>query len=274
MLCRTKGMNDYFKSPYEGACVILTCGLGNRLNVINSFGKYNINYYWNIDSSCGADFTDLFEKNNFVTFKNQLSSNTYLFSSENKKNWYSGVLYRLSEKPNIKIVSDKLLHLNDNVNMILCTPLINTYDFSFYGLLKPSKSVNNLLKTFFKSSSPILGLHVRYSDNVTSKLLKSADSIISDIVTQSKLYPNHNIFIASDNNSIKNKVIKLFPTRILYQNININQNSHSSMVQERSTKQGMIESVADLFALSKCDILWGNDKLSTFFIAANHIKNS
>ena len=256
--------------------VIPMCGIGNRLQVINKAMEFkNVKYIWIKYFACNCEWEDLFSEPK-INFTKNLPKDTNFFI-------YNKNTHKIIDRF-IKLLPYKIENLEDrkiykfknekNITIIDCS--YNSTKNNIYKLLRPSQKVEDKINTFFpKTSNKILGVHFRFSDNVKGNTKKKFKNNYIPILFKIKKHKDFDLFIASDNVEFKEKIKKDLPDRNIYtQNINITTNTPGQMIKERDSVEGMVESIADMFALARCNKLLGNSTNSTFFQTAKKIHDS
>jgi hypothetical protein len=270
-------INHFTQEKDNKIILVPLCGLGNRIKVINSIyplkNKYNIKYYWYTNISCNCEWDDVFSapKLDFVS-KEQLSQVPVVSISSEK--WINNISQEIGVPITKTTGGNVTPPIKTPIGIVACTETVKSINTDFYKLLKPSTKVKSKLNDFFpQSGSNVIGIHIRYSDHpLTNK--DSHHKIINDVNNVVKNQPlDFSIFIASDNQEIKDKLVKIYKNRkVFYQKTNIPKVELGKMSKHRASVDGMISSVADMFALAKCKVLWGNNSDSTFLFAAKNIK--
>ena len=260
-------------SSKKSTVVIPILGLGNRLDVINSIYHLNLPIYWTRRSDFNCDYYDIFSEPK-LNFVNTMNNGNIICSASRSFHWFDKTVKNITDRTCTHIYyPEGENYLNKNYDIISFSKIIPPKDNSFYKLLRPSKKVKDKIDSFFPKNEKLLGIHIRYSDNTNHMKQKTESQIFQEAINIINKYPNHKIFLASDNKVIKNKIINKYPNRVYFQNNSLNTVKPGGMPKERGSVEGMIEAVADLFALSYCDELWGNHSGSTFLKAAQRMKN-
>lgn len=124
--------------------------------------------------------------------------------------------------------------------------------------LKPSPLVKEFLQ---KRCSTVdwtnaIGIHIRRTDNKKSIEVSPLDSFLRRM----RSLPDSFFVVATDDIIVRHKIQEEFPGRCVF----------PAQVLSRRTEEGMIQGVADLFALSKCSKIIGSYWSSFSEIAAKY----
>ena len=131
------------------------------------------------------------------------------------------------------------------------------YDFHLRNL-KPSPLVKEYLN---RRCSQIdwtnaIGVHIRRGDHKKA----IANSPLESFLTKMRLKPEAFFVVATDNTKVKETIEQEFLGRCFFPAITLT----------RRTEEGMIQGVADFFALSKCSCIWGSYYSSFSEIASRY----
>ena len=118
----------------------------------------------------------------------------------------------------------------------------------FFDFFKPSEAINSKMNKFIQDTgfdSPI-GMHIRRTDHIT--IIKESPSYlftdkIEELLSEN---PHAKIFLACDDNDLKQSIVNKYGDNILTREIN-----------PRFSDNGIEDSVIDLFLLSKCRTIYG-----------------
>ena len=267
-----KKNSECFGNNKKTIVVFPSCGLGNRLLVMSSSYELareldcDLKFFWSNCQGCKCEWNDI--------FGNELFGNELPFIKDAQE--YSDKIYYTGNDMEWAKEKGKLFNFRDenvfhskkykvNRNILSCTMDIGE-NSKFYKSLTPSKQVKKRLYSFWKPPTDrVLGLHIRFTDNKAAENNSERD-IIGMAQNKIEEHPGFSIFIASDNQKIKDTLINN-NKNIFYQNTDI-RDVGTKMMKERSTLEGMYTSVADMFALSMCNVIWSTDPDSTFYKSA------
>lgn len=119
------------------------------------------------------------------------------------------------------------------------------YDFHLRNL-KPSSWVKDFLlrRTSHVDWSTAIGVHIRRTDH--KKAIQG--SPLESFLEKMRKEPDAFFVVATDDKDVKEQIEQEFLARCVFPAIRLT----------RNTEEGMIQGVADFFALSKCQNLWGS----------------
>lgn len=246
-------------------------GLSNRIRALSGYYAISkimgltLSYEWYKDESCLGDFGDAFQE-----FDDIYLAPDFMINSPHKEGVYfvssNTSPVTCGSHPDAIFTNFSNYIDNDLVNF-------NNYLKEFYERLRPSNSVMMFCSTLSLSnvgSQGLLGIHVRRTDMVDHAIrlgLEPPDDnvLISEVEKYLKYNQKTKIFVAADNPNSINMLRAIYGDRIIAFDINWDlQKEHAandSKIQARMTT--LVESVADLYILSKCDYIIGT-KLSSF----------
>lgn len=263
---------------------LLELGLANRLRILASVysiaRKCNrkLVLLWQPTSDCMADFSELFINYNkdFSIYSlnyeakhttKEISEAISYFREKNGVSWSIlsprhffvdiGENYEFKDRTMITVWTlgvhaPKGMHCSDYLH----------FKSSFYKALKPSPRVSDIIASLSLADSSngnrVVGLHIRayhtkYDWPVVVPLLDSnvqrfdqitpLDSYINIIQSILSNYPNTKFFVASNNIQAKEYLIEIYGTKI------ITLKSNASLLEERSSSEGMTVATAEFFLL-------------------------
>jgi hypothetical protein len=122
--------------------------------------------------------------------------------------------------------------------------------------LKPSSRVKDFLnrRTAQVDWSKAIGIHIRRTDNIKAIL----ESPLECFIERMRALPEAFFVVATDEQEVKDKLELEFGDRCVF----------PAFVYSRSTEEGMIQGVADFFALTKCVRILGSARSSFNEVAA------
>lgn len=112
--------------------------------------------------------------------------------------------------------------------------------------IRPSRLVKDFLDRRCASVewSTAIGIHIRRTDNLKSIQMSPLESFMK----QMREIPESTFVVATDEQEVKDKLIDEFGDRCVF----------PALVYSRKSEEGMIQGVADFFALSKCSKIIGS----------------
>jgi len=245
-------------------------GLANRMRVIASAlelqektGKQVV-CYWVPKTELNARFEDLFLPIDLLSIGDTIPfHNRFLKSS-----FHTNPIKYLVAKSLIKIsdvdivLEDKDVHQliyknkRDIVNMFQKKHAIyfKTCE-TFYGRLssvvyfKPITAIQLKIEEITsKLTSPVVGLHIRRTDNSQSKLNSPTELFIQKIDKQLKEEPNTSFYLATDDEQEEKYLKDSYGARII---------THQKIL-DRNSLQGVQDAIVDMYCLAATDTIWGS----------------
>jgi len=219
-------------------------GLGNRLRVIASAYKLcrEINetatIVWDVNSALKCDYRKLFVLNTkIITIKNRTINtfNKYLYAA------YDKFAYKEFGKTNNAI----------DVKYKMLTTCYNFYDAHDYYFLSPAVSVKNRVTELLKKydGKRVVGVQIRRNDNKQSILVSPTCLFTNKIDEELRKVPNSVFYLATDDITTRKELIGKYGDRIIHNPTN---------QVRRDSEEGMFDAAVDLFALSKCQKIYGS----------------
>ena len=251
--------------------IIPTGGLCNRMRVMASgvylaqkYGRTAI-IHWNNTKGLRADFCQL--------FMTQMPADTMLIENRNWLYRIDSTVQFLLRFPLLKCRSQVIYNYNrysngnfsDNSNfqvgkdytLVGCNSLDQHYNLR--KLFKPTDSIQNRINIITSQfASNTIGIHIRRTDNIQSIKLSPLEAFIQKINEEIMQDNSVKFYLASDDEEVKQRLMKLFRDRII---------THTDKL-ERDSLEGMCIAVVDLFCLSKTRKIIGSDYSSYSNIAA------
>lgn len=258
-------------------------GLGNRMlaiatayKIASSLNKELV-LLWDIDGTVGAEIQELFT----------LPSNIKIVMMT-KLPYKKKFLLRCKSsviRLFCKLCANKSLDCEDIINyrkngqLEIVSQLIRQYkkvyvksycelseieDIDFFEIFKPSENILAFGKNIFeKINNKTIGIHIRRTDHIEA-IENSPNYLFIEIMHDLlKKGLAEKFFLATDDKCVEQKLVDKFGDIIIYNN---NKNF------KRTDKEGMIDGVIDLVALSKCTCIYGSYG-STFSKVASYINN-
>lgn len=141
-----------------------------------------------------------------------------------------------------------------------CWAEFQKIDSSLYKeLFVPSDAVNDIINEYTKDfSSHTIGMHIRRTDNRDS-IERSPLSLFIDAARKElNKEPQTKIFLATDDENVKSKCRETFPGKVIT----------SMSAANRGSAQGIVNALAEMYALAKTKIIYGSYGSSFSQIAA------
>ena len=257
-------------------------GLANRLRVVVSALSFaekvnqDLIIYWEKDSGLNCDFYELYSANKKLDVR--------------RPDIKARILDRMKNKGVLKLLFNKLYKIdfslfdndfrkfvwNGNANQIDMSLISKnarnyyikacnefSFDPAYLQYLTPVTNVQNLINQevqYFPDK--IIGVHIRRTDNdksvEESPIYLFVERMKKDLLAD----PDIHYFLATDDPSVEEELLKLFPSRIL----------RSKKDFTRDTKQGIIGAMVDLYCLAATKKIYGS-YWSSFSSLAAHIGN-
>jgi hypothetical protein len=234
--------------------LIPTQGFCNRLRALASayiLSKYlNSKFYliWKPEECCNIKYDDIFN-NKFETIDiNELNKYNYFFN------------------PNIHtnvILSDKNVYNNDYLVIQggheFKHENMSMFDFlekkrNFYKSLKFTNSINNIVNGYLINPGTI-GIHfrdyIKKYDEADGRIFNEESPIELFIIKMKNImnkHPHYSFFVSTNSNEILDKLNNLFPNKIT---------SMKNVSSERNDYTSMINAIANVVLLSKCQFIIG-----------------
>ena len=106
-----------------------------------------------------------------------------------------------------------------------------------------------------------VGVHIRRTDHKVVIAANPLDGFIKMMKKQMELHPACLFYIASDDETVKEQMRKLFPGRIITQ---------PNVILSRNSVKGMKDAVVDLYTLARTNLIIGS-RGSTYSDLASHL---
>lgn len=234
-------------------------GLGNRmrsmLSAINFCRDNNLelNIIWVLDGGFNCRFDEIFDVSNFKHIHFHYINNKSINIANNY--YFFNCLLKL-----------KCYCVNDNVSdykqlmELIKKSKKNLYFHSFsifykddgYDMFVPKKIVSEKVNEFYSKIlvSNVVGIHIRRTDNEMSVINSPIELFIEKMRNELSNNSNTVFYLATDSVDTRQKLIDIFGNeKILY---------NSCVTLNRSTKDGIISAMIDLYSLSKTNKIYGS----------------
>lgn len=252
-------------------------GLANRMRVVASAlsaSKESINklvIIWNLNTELNCDFNTLFESIPGVEFRENNINYKFLHRS-NQAHYYKrikakvrnkilGIDYCVTEGDvkdkdfNKKIV--QIITNNRNVH------IATNHEFGSgkkdYKVFSPKKEIQKIIDNLtFRFTKSTIGLHIRQTDNKIA-IDSSPIELFKNIINEELAKNSETLFfLATDSLVIQEELISKFGDKIIVY----------PKEWTRSSKQGIIDAVVDMYCLSKTKLIYGSYWTSFSDVAA------
>ncbi len=217
-------------------------GLAGRLRcLINSISisektDRKVLLYWEKNSACNCDFSDLFD-NHFYKIKKE-------------------ELRNIVKQKDFQIYKDRI---DLEKKFVLVEDLIEYIDFSkVLGILKELKINKEIQKKVneFKLPKKIIGIHIRKGDfkNIDVGIVSTDEKFIEEIRKEIESNAKVKFFLATEDKETEDKFKRIFGESII---------SYPKITREREDEGSVKEALIEMLLLSKCKKILGSFK-STF----------
>jgi len=223
-----------------------------------------VSVYWNKNSECFADFTELFLPVGVedVSVKPYSRSDFYL-ALDRKRNLYIPGIIRnfIFDKQLVggcEWMDDKKIEtLHGRIYMISGYSIANCFSLTelFVPTLEIQEQINGLKAHY---SDTVYGIHIRRTDNKQSIQKTKIDDYLRFMDQKIEACPDVKFYLATDSVEVKQLMISRYLDRIIF---------HEAIL-ERHSVQGMKDAVVDLWCLSLAKGIIGSYYSSYSDIAA------
>lgn len=255
---------------------IPTGGLCNRMRSIATAiavaMKYNcpITIQWNNSEGLKANFNELFKPIN-VSNVELKENRKWIYSINGTKDFlvrklflklmFEQIVFNYSIYRDGEIYDILKKKYHKNLLLVSCYPMC--LEYKLHGIFTPQddiqKRINNITSQFSKQT---IGVHIRRTDNIESINSSPIEVFINKIKKEIEKDESTKFYIASDDKSVKQELLAMFPDRI----ITIMDDT------DRNSLDGMKFAVVDLFCLSKTKKIIGS-VASSYSQVASEIGN-
>jgi len=243
-------------------------GLANRLRVIVSALSFSekvnqdLVIYWEKDSGLNCDFFELYSSNKNLDVR--------------KPDFKVRILDRMKNKGIFKLLFNKLYNIDfslfdndfrkfvwnrdgDHIDMSLIPKNVRNYyikvcnefsfDAAYLQYLQPVKNIQILINEAIEKFPPnVIGVHIRRTDNDIAIEESPVYLFVERIKKDLETHPDMHYFLATDDPSVEEELIKLFPLRILT----------SKKYFTRDSKEGIIGAMVDMYCLAATTKIYGS----------------
>lgn len=269
-------------------------GLGNRLRSIAStyriaqINNSELNVFWAKAEECNAFYNDLFVDTKYIKVHNV--KNKFIFNRPKSKNLYLPALIGFASNLfnydhfHLELavkwgggIHRKILFLNTGnrtrkqsklrreiapslkgKNLVYTCHTL-TDDYNVGKIFEPSNDINMMIEAIKPKLINSIGIHIRYTDNLTSKIFSPLDLFYKKLDEELISNAETNFFLATDSAFIKTSLRARYGQRVIYNDI----------ILDRSEKAGIQGAVADLWCLSLTKKIYGSFFSSFSEVAAN-----
>ena len=251
-------------------------GLANRMRAIASASALatrigaKLNVVWIATKDLTALYSDLFLTDNLPFRLTEYSHRKFAYLPHRRKYLYLPTLWQ-SVRYSLTLRDERSrdrYYLTDaepetvyaffrsvGTGTVFVDTCYQFYPFSadlYRSLFRPSPNVEmrirQLLPDIGRGIQPPIGIHIRRTDHVWSiqnSPLSLFEKEIGEIVSAE---PQRKFYLATDDDATKEHLTSLFPANIIT----------SPATASRSSRNGMIDGAAEMFVLSRCQLILGS----------------
>jgi hypothetical protein len=245
-------------------------GLANRMRVIssalalqNGIGK-QVQCYWVPKAELNARFEELFLSIDVLQImdkvpfkyrflKSSFHDNPIKYFIANGINFMSDINLVLKDKDVVDVIwSQKmnLITLTESKKQLYLKTCSNFYGGSIKSeFFIPVPAIQSIImektSTF---TNPVIGIHIRRTDNKKSILYSPTELFIQKIDQQLGAEPNTCFYLATDDLQEEKLLKNRYGSRII---------THQKVL-DRSSLKGIRDAMVDLYSLSATDAIWGS----------------
>lgn len=261
--------------------VIPTGGLGNRMLAVAAgynlakISNRELEIIWQKDAGLNAAFDDIFEFNKSWFELKEINKIKYdlIYELPRKKNFFLPKfihlfdsrkwLYHYGDKAELMdddYFENICISQNKNVVVMSCYPFYKFTNQQVRNLFTPSKAVANRVGEILKNNNLEVAIQIRRTDNKWS-IENSPVKLFEEAVDKEiKGNPHGKIYLATDDQNIKNYFSKKYGDLIVY----------NPKKAERDSLSGIIDAVAEMEIMSKCRRIYGSYS-STYSVVASYL---
>ena len=245
-------------------------GLANRMRAIASglsLAKHTnsrLTVLWQKDKGLYADFTDIFKSEDLPFNLKKFPSLIYNFLYEvpRKKNLYipsiinflqgNKRIYQIPSRNDfLKMAESDLKDFVKRKHDVMIMSGLEFYGYDpdiMKDLFKPTSTIIKRAKAIIGEKQPELAVQIRRTDNRQS-ILKSPLRLFEESINKEiEKNPNVRIFLATDDEEIKNSLSLRFPERIIF----------NRCKARRDTLNGITDALAEMIIMAKCKKIYGS----------------
>lgn len=253
-------------------------GLCNRLRAIMSAielaqrWQVELRIVWLRDAGLNARFTDLFLplsslKESDAWYKYGVPRRRNLWLPSCWQQWHFDSC--LTEAQLIEVLGQQITEeelsqvLRSKVHgkVLIQTGLgfFPTDDLLFLHFFQPSGQVRKLQEPRLEYiTEHTVGVHIRRTDNVLATLHSPLSAFEAKMMADVKRDAATRFYVATDDASVITRLQSLFPGRIINSPLQTGNTYKSGFFHGRSSTEGMLEAVAELFTLIACPRFHGS----------------
>lgn len=256
----------------NGLVVVPQGGLGNRMRVIRSAYDvalrmpFDVEVAFAADEQCNCSFSDLFQEIQAPCDNFKIRPAEYLDMPATKHNFYMPALIRAivykARRSNFNASGNedifKLVEQYGSVFVSTCYEFCSD-DMSMADIFKPSELVLSAVEAITAQFKPYTaGFHIRATDNAEAAAASPLELFVDAARTEFKAHPDAALFVAADSDEARQQFKAELGDSVIV----------SPRVIDRASTEGMVAAAADMFALSRCNKIYGSYYSSFSEIAA------
>lgn len=247
-------------------------GLGNRMRVIRSayelarsgYGDVHVAFARN--NECYCRFEDVFGEINPPLQNFRIALAKWIDAPSSIRNLHlpgavRTLYYDLQLNGFASFHREKIMTFSAHARKVYIATCYEFFDtkLEMSSLFTPSAAVKTAVESATRRfEGRVVGFHIRATDNAPA--LKQSPYTLFEQTARKELesYPETVFFLATDNPEVKRRFLAAFGKRVVT----------SAGELSRSSVGGMVAAAADMFALSRCNVIYGSHYSSFSEIAA------
>ncbi len=253
-------------------------GLANRIYAITSAIAYcqvhsiPLKIVWFKDWGMGADFHSLFKLSpaiKDVEIKDGKWYDYLILDKPRRKNFWFPILwqmiafdYRIYEKDIYRYKTPQDIFTDfEKGKFVYLIHLAKFYDASdMLKAVEPNEQIQARIMERIKNFPDYtVGIHIRRTDNIASIQHSPLTFFIENMEKEIKLHPKVAFYVATDSEEDKARLKEQFKERIIT----------SPYKADRSTSEGIIEAITEMYALKSTQKIYGSYRSSYSILAAD-----
>lgn len=247
-------------------------GLGNRMRVIRSayelarsgYGDVHVAFARN--NECYCRFEDVFGEINPPLQNFRIAPAKWIDAPSSIRNLHlpgavRTLYYDLQLNGFASFHREKIMTLSAHARKVYIATCYEFFDtkLEMSSLFTPSAAVKTAVEAATRRfGDRMVGIHIRTTDNAPA-IKQSPYSLFEKTAREElEIHPETNFFLATDSIEVKHRFVSAFGRHVI--------TSESEL--SRSSIGGMVAAAADMFALSRCNVIYGSHYSSFSEIAA------